>query len=751
MGSNWYRNSTEWLHRLGVRTSLFWKGATLAILCIGILLWAIFVHGYFLTPPRWLVPWLATFGGFALAGITVFFGLLLWAIIYALPAYFSWSVVVAVLLMCVAFDTLDNTTVLILAAYLLPPVALFGAGLAFYIKGRWRFTGFFRNILVGIAFLASTVALVGIGIWTFSEGEDIQIPTDASATHSVVASTLESPDEVGPYAIRTLYYGSGKDIRRPEFNSHATIITSPIDGTAFVDDWYGWAGWLRTYYWGFGPDALPLNGRVYMPEGKGPFPLVVIVHGNSLMEMSSDAGYEYLGKLLASRGYIVASIDENFLNSSWHSLWQGISRNNARAWIILQHLKLWRDWNKSSDNPLFEQVDMNNVALIGHSRGGEAVALAAAFNRLPYYPDDCMISFDFNFGIRSVIAIAPVDAQYQPTGRHTPLSNINYLVMHGVYDGDVRAFQGASQYERVVLDDGGDWFKASLYIYGANHGQFNTKWGRYDQWPLEAYLLNVRPILPPEEQRRIAQVYVSAFLDSTLKKQIGYRELFRDHRWGGHWLPKTVYITQYADPTYRYISTFDNGLDVSQTSLPGGHQYGKNLTLWRQHEVCLKYGCMDTRAVFLGWDHSAGHGTPSYTIELPEKSDVVINPESSLIFVMADAEEHPIPNMGLPYEGSDEPVDLTVEVIDRDGHQARLPLSHCCALQPSLGAKLWKADFLESDESTDIVYQSFVFPLKDFVKVTPAFDPTKLAGIRFVFDRTSSWVIVLGDVGLRPY
>jgi hypothetical protein len=56
----------------------------------------------------------------------------------------------------------------------------------------------------------------------------------------------------------------------------------------------------------------------------------------------------------------------------------------------------------------------------GHSRGGEAVAVAAAFNRLSHYPDDATIKFTYNFDIKSIVAIAPVDGQYQPAGKPTP-------------------------------------------------------------------------------------------------------------------------------------------------------------------------------------------------------------------------------------------------------------------------------------------------------------------------------------------
>ena len=73
-----------------------------------------------------------------------------------------------------------------------------------------------------------------------------------------------------------------------------------------------------------------------MPEGDGPFPLVLIVHGNHLMEQFSDEGYAYLGEMLASRGFIAVSVDENFLN---YSFWGNIPDNDmkVRAWILLKH------------------------------------------------------------------------------------------------------------------------------------------------------------------------------------------------------------------------------------------------------------------------------------------------------------------------------------------------------------------------------------------------------------------------------
>ncbi len=199
--------------------------------------------------------------------------------------------------------------------------------------------------------------------------------------------------------------------------SSATTLTSSrslFDGSLLIDGWDGPDGWARTRFWGFDAKALPLQGTVWHPEGDGPFPLVLVVHGNHSMEDFSDPGYACLGELLASRGYVFVSVDENFLNGSILDLLGGPDggldeENDARGWLLLEHLRQWRAWNAEATSPFHSRVDLDRVALIGHSRGGEAVAVAAAFNRLPRYPDDGTLAFDYGFGIHAVAAIAPVN------------------------------------------------------------------------------------------------------------------------------------------------------------------------------------------------------------------------------------------------------------------------------------------------------------------------------------------------------
>ena len=417
--------------------------------------------------------------------------------------------------------------------------------------------------------LVGALALAAFtGWWLLKDGQSGKELANAALERSAQprspAEDVADPSKPGSYRVLRLTYGSGSDRHRPEYSRQVTIRTRTVDGSRLIGNWSGRAGWARTRYWGFDVKKLPLQARVWYPDGKGPFPLVLIVHGNHLMEEYSDPGYAYLGELMASRGFIFASVDENFLNSSPGDLTGfpngGLKEeNDARGWLLLEHLRLWREWNKTPGNAFSGRVDMDRIGIAGHSRGGEAAAVAGVFNRLPYYPDDGRVRFDFNFNIRSILAIAPVDGQYKPAGEPAKLENVNYFVLHGSWDGDMRSFHGSRVLERTRFKGDGDWFKASLYIHQANHGQFNTVWGRSDSGGPYTAFLNLRPILPAADQQQIARVFISAFLEATLRDRREYRPLLRDWRLGAPWLPKTVYLQKYEEAGSKMLAYLRGG------------------------------------------------------------------------------------------------------------------------------------------------------------------------------------------------
>ncbi|NNM34061.1 MAG: MFS transporter [Gemmatimonadetes bacterium] len=600
-------------------------------------------------------------------------------------------------------------------------------------------------------------------------------PTDAESVLGRHALDVDNPARTGPYGVRTLYYGSGTDKNRAEYRDSVSITTEPVDGSKLVD--LGASAESRNRYWGFSPDSLPLNARVWYPDGDGPFPLVLVVHGNHNMKDFSDPGYDWLGELLASRGYILASVDMNFINGGIRG------ENDARGWLLLKHLQAWRGFNR--EGPLAGLADMENIALMGHSRGGEAVGHAAAFNRLAHYPDDATLEFEFQFNIKGVVAIAPVDGQYLPSDRRVPVENVNYLVFHGSHDGDVTSFHGLRQYNRVRFTDGGDWFKSAVYVYRANHGQWNTVWGAHDNGPRSPRILDLRGLLPAEDQREFGRVFIGAFLDITLKGQDQYRPLFRDHRVAGNWLPKTMYITRFQESSFRALADFEEDIDVRSGSRPGVKVGARDLPTWREGQLQLRSSNRSNtsasqidQAVWLGWnnriegsDEPAPPGFYEITLTREARASLVPGFGSSLEMHVGGLEGGPGPREvegeesgevnesaaseraeGSEAEEDDEPpLDLTVLAYDTEGDSARVVLSDYGALRRPLETWVMRRTDLEDDRFQnpwELILQHFSIPLADFSEANPRFDPTRLAAVRLLFDRTEKGLVVVDDVGL---
>ena len=333
----------------------------------------------------------------------------------------------------------------------------------------------------------------------------------------------------------------------------------------------------------------------------------------------------------------------------------------------------------------------------------------------------------------------------------------------------MRSFHGSRVFERVRFDDGAEHFKAGLYVHRANHGQFNTTWGRGDSGGLGDRFLNLRPLLPKEDQERVARVFLSAFVEAAVRGEAGYRALFRDHRRGAAWLPPVVCLQQYEDSATRILADYEEDIDLTTGTASGARLRAENLSDWKEREAELKWGSLDTRAVWLGWNREKAKELPTYSLLLPEPG-VPAGPDAVLAFHLADAKQDPSPPLAKRRRGRRtgartrrprrdeeakkedeprEPIDFTVEVEDAAGRTARLPLGRFRLLQPQIEAQVAKAAWMASEKPSELVFDSFEVPLAAFRETTPDLDPSNLRAVRFLFDRTEKGVVVLDDIGIR--
>jgi hypothetical protein len=420
----------------------------------------------------------------------------------------------------------------------------------------------------------------------------------------------------------------------------------------------------------------------------------------------------------------------------------------VRGWLLLKHLQAWRGWNADPDSPFYGKVDLDRVVVGGHSRGGEAAVHAAGLNtRLAPPVTEIAEEGEFGFGIRGVVAIAAPDGQYKPYGTKRTLVDVNYLYLYGGHDQDLYWMAGLQQYERVLFGGNRQGFKATAFIYRANHGQFNTVWGDSDYGKLPSMLLNRAPLMSGEEQRQAGQVFITAFLEATLHGRDEYRQVFQTPAKARTWLPEDVYVTQYEDATFRGVRTNDGLSRQALSETPQGQATAQDFSRVARVALPLRNGeVQGNNALDLAW--TAG-SEPVYTIDLPTGSlaDWTVDRNRSLAFALgtdlADTTE----------------IAVDVEMVDSHGTAVLLPLWGFGVVPPAAPAYLLKSQPVSSLLNADYyagrtspherILQSFRIPLAAFAQADTRFDPTQIRAIRLYFDGEKAGQVYLDEVGVE--
>ncbi len=213
------------------------------------------------------------------------------------------------------------------------------------------------------------------------------------------------------------------------------------------------------------------------PVGTGKLPLAVLVHGNHeayfvtggvlTVDKESYKGYRYLQDELAKLGIASISVDTNIAN-------QIGSLIELRADIALEAIKLLKRRTATAGDPLFNRINFDRIALMGHSRGGDAVVRMVKKNSAAAPAD--------RFGIRTVCSLAPTDfTGGQVPARRTFVDQPElsfYSVLYGALDGDVAGEGGSGSpvgtgfrhYDRARCP------KALVFAERCCHNSFNSVW-----------------------------------------------------------------------------------------------------------------------------------------------------------------------------------------------------------------------------------------------------------------------------------
>lgn len=499
--------------------------------------------------------------------------------------------------------------------------------------------------------------------------------------------------------------------------------------------------------------AVPLHGVVRYPTDAGAHPIALIVHGNHSPTEASEPGYDYLLDLLASHCIIAVSIDENFLNGRVGG------EMDARAIVLLRHLQKWRDWNATPGHLFFDSVDFNRVGLAGHSRGGEAITVAAKLNTALH--DPATADFDFNFGIRGLYAIAPVDGQIngdssiplQGYDTSTPLvlDEANYAVIHGSHDSDVATFDGHKTYDRAFpVTQATSYFKGLQFIYGANHSQWNDVWGCCGSSPCSATTFcDPTPLATPtaeqitrDEQKAILATYLSAFFLDTLKDQTGYRQLFASEITFASFPSNVVRITQYTDPQRTFIDHHEDDNDPADASAPGVTVSDSSLSPY------LDYSFNDRGPLYWLWEETDGlimgwRDTTSGTLEFALTTAIAgaLNQDTVLSFRVGQVND---PSQDYNTLGATK--DFTVQLLGVPGAQTVQVADYRTLHYPDQVGGTWTVSYTPiGNDPTKSVMSTVRIPLRDFLG-GEALDLTNVTGLRFSFDRHNDGLLAFDEI-----
>ncbi|MEO0424407.1 MAG: hypothetical protein AAF184_18870 [Pseudomonadota bacterium] len=287
--------------------------------------------------------------------------------------------------------------------------------------------------------------------------------------------------------------------------------------------------------------------RTYYPvDATGSLPTVVFMHGNratcgsganprfdtsceyttsgtcpdGFVVTPSHEGFEYIAEPLASWGFVVVSINTNRGISCGSAGPDDIGLNKARGRLVLRHFQRLSEWNVGEreltggfPEALRGRLDLSEVGLVGHSRGGEGVR--AAYN---FYADaqtgwqDRIVA---PLNVKAIFELGGTDGQ---TDTEFNAAGTAWTQLLPMCDGDVFKLDGVKPLDRMLAANVESPLRAksSFAVWGANHNFWNSAWETSDI----SSCVDQAPIFPPEigspEQQQIGRAAVMAMMRGTL-------------------------------------------------------------------------------------------------------------------------------------------------------------------------------------------------------------------------------------------
>lgn len=341
----------------------------------------------------------------------------------------------------------------------------------------------------------------------------------------------------------------------------------------------------------FPADVAGVTDPTLISAAQANYPLIAIIHGNG----HDYTTYDFLLEHLAKSGFIAMSIDVRYFSGGFDV--HGMS-GQGRAEALFHHLGVI----SAQFGPKVE----NNIGIMGHSRGGDAVVKAARINQQQA----------LGHNINAVIALAPTD-QYGAEALSGAWSK-PFFVLYGSRDGDIDGGiwtanytvpqTGFAHYDRAQGSE-----KSMCFVYRATHNGFITN-NNDAVWDGDI-VANMEPVAT---QRAFSRAYMNAFFRWQLKNETQWKGMF-----AGEWTPASVASTgaefyiQYQGTTTKVVDEFEGAIDWQASTIGGTVDHDGSLS------VNPDEGKM-SGAVIAGLDGKSPHDTQGLKVKWNNIGDKLV-------------------------------------------------------------------------------------------------------------------------------
>lgn len=238
------------------------------------------------------------------------------------------------------------------------------------------------------------ILLVGVSIWNKSNIKN----TKMKSSQKTERSASNNPEST------TGSFSFIEQLRQREFKS----------GKITIEETLSHNNSYSSYIFSYPSDNLKIYGMMNIPEGNGPFPVIVLNHGYySPSQFNTGDGTRTMADILASSGYITVASDYRGHGKSEDD---GQRQGGHRPEFAIDILNL------ITSIPNIDKADPNRIGMWGHSMGGEvSLRTAEATDKVKaivlWAPTSANVSDNANFygGRHSASGNDPEDDGISPS------------------------------------------------------------------------------------------------------------------------------------------------------------------------------------------------------------------------------------------------------------------------------------------------------------------------------------------------